>query len=102
MKLDEINNQVKSIRNLDLTDIWLTQETFNTLLEEANHICLNDEGIFILSFENGNHLGVSLNVGSVATREGNGNFRHYYSKLVLLNDYFKENKNAQGKYCEIL
>ena len=96
MKINEINHQVKSIRNLDSTDVWLTQETFNILLVEANDICLNDEGILELHFSK-NCLGISLKDGAVAIDD-----EIYYSRLVFLDDYYKGNSSAQGRYCIIL
>lgn len=81
--------------NNGLTDFWLTTESFNKLLKEAENLQLTNEGVLQFEFKNGDTLGVT--VGNTFLCK---NSEFYYAKIIYFNGERIGNANAQR--CEIL
>ena len=86
----------KTIKTTDTnTDFWLSNESCNKLIEEAESIRITEAGIFELKFNSGDTVGIKT-AGLLLYGES----ETAYVKLLYLNAEFKADSYAEK--CKVL
>ena len=93
--LDKLTETIKTSGGSN-TDFWLTNESCNKLIKEAESVRLTERGCFELKFDSGYAIGLETKEILVYGEKPDT----AYAKLMYVNDVFTA--VAGAKNCEIL